>query len=281
MSWCPKCKNEYVEGVKLCADCGVELVDSLENTEREPLTFGEQELMERLREFLLYNKIRSAEISFDETEGVYELFVSGQDREKAKMAVSVFLREEKAVEAEDVLPRDKSGIPGYPMPEASGTVYCDSAKRAEENRSSGWMLMIIGGAGLIAALLILTGTIPVPAVGMGRYMMCGVMGALFALFFVMGIVSMRSSRKLAEKAKSESSLTAEIRKWCEENLSVQRIEENRPEEETEGEEMKYFRRTDRMKQLISSQFLHLDEGFLDSFVDDYYPKLFEQEETDK
>lgn len=28
--WCPKCKNEYVEGITTCADCGVELVDSLE-----------------------------------------------------------------------------------------------------------------------------------------------------------------------------------------------------------------------------------------------------------
>ncbi len=29
MAFCPKCKAEYVEGVKVCADCGVELVDEL------------------------------------------------------------------------------------------------------------------------------------------------------------------------------------------------------------------------------------------------------------
>ena len=29
MSWCPKCKNEYVEGITTCAECGVELVDEL------------------------------------------------------------------------------------------------------------------------------------------------------------------------------------------------------------------------------------------------------------
>lgn len=28
--WCPNCKNEYVEGITKCADCGVPLVDSLE-----------------------------------------------------------------------------------------------------------------------------------------------------------------------------------------------------------------------------------------------------------
>ena len=31
--WCPKCKNEYVAGITTCADCGVELVDSLETYE--------------------------------------------------------------------------------------------------------------------------------------------------------------------------------------------------------------------------------------------------------
>ena len=30
MPWCPKCKNEYVEGVLVCADCGCPLVDRLE-----------------------------------------------------------------------------------------------------------------------------------------------------------------------------------------------------------------------------------------------------------
>jgi hypothetical protein len=27
MPWCPKCRNEYVEGVKVCADCGTPLVE--------------------------------------------------------------------------------------------------------------------------------------------------------------------------------------------------------------------------------------------------------------
>lgn len=31
--WCPKCKNEYVPGITKCADCGVDLVESLEEFE--------------------------------------------------------------------------------------------------------------------------------------------------------------------------------------------------------------------------------------------------------
>lgn len=31
--WCPKCKNEYVPGITKCADCDVDLVESLEEYE--------------------------------------------------------------------------------------------------------------------------------------------------------------------------------------------------------------------------------------------------------
>ena len=46
MPWCPKCKNEYVDGVKTCVDCGCDLVGSLEEMEKEGLIFGTQEEME-------------------------------------------------------------------------------------------------------------------------------------------------------------------------------------------------------------------------------------------
>lgn len=35
MPWCPVCKNEYKEGYKVCADCGADLVDSLEDASEE------------------------------------------------------------------------------------------------------------------------------------------------------------------------------------------------------------------------------------------------------
>ena len=39
MPWCPKCKNEYVEGIVKCADCGSELVEELPvKTKKKPRT---------------------------------------------------------------------------------------------------------------------------------------------------------------------------------------------------------------------------------------------------
>ena len=41
MPWCPKCKNEYKDGFTVCADCGTELVASLD--EKVPICFGKEE----------------------------------------------------------------------------------------------------------------------------------------------------------------------------------------------------------------------------------------------
>lgn len=295
MPWCPKCKNEYVEGIKVCADCGVDLVDSLGETERKPVISGEREQMERLGKFLVYNKISSAEVLEGKTEDICDLYVAEQDRDRAKMAATVFLKEEKAAAekaqpeeeadgadgadaAEKILPEDKSNLAGYPMPISSRNTYLDSAKQAEENRSSAYMLLVIGGIGLIAILLILIGIITIPVSGVNKYMICGGMGALFLVFLVMGLVSMRTSKKLAGKAETESNLTAEIENWCEKSMTGEKLDENLfTSEEEDSEEIKYFKRTDKMKQMIGEQFLNLEDGFLDSFVDDYYTKLFDAE----
>lgn len=280
MPWCPKCKNEYREGIKVCADCGMELVEALEKREGSPLIFGSQEQMEELEKFLIYNHLKTVRMEKDEAEGVYELYIGDEERQKASMAVKVFLQQE-AGKAEEALEGADGGEAENTGSDADAPVYTgvylDSAKKAEENRSSGYMLIVVGGIGLAAIGLLLADIIKLPAGMVNKYMICSVTGALFLLFLVMGILSVRSSQSLKAKAESESSLTSEIKKWCESSITAEMVDDGLfPEGET-GEEIKYFRRTDRMKAMISHQFLNLDEGFLDAFVDDYYPVVFEQE----
>lgn len=48
MPWCPICKNEYREGIRLCAECQVELVDHLEEEEEQDAEIERQAKIARL-----------------------------------------------------------------------------------------------------------------------------------------------------------------------------------------------------------------------------------------
>ncbi len=104
MPWCPKCKYEYRDGIKVCADCGCELVDE------EPVdTMDTEAPSENLEEEM-------------------EQFYEDDSQEE--------------------------NIPGESEAEDEGvSVYFDSHERAEENKSSGWMLLLMGVFGIIIAVL--------------------------------------------------------------------------------------------------------------------------------
>ncbi len=234
MPWCPVCKNEYREGIERCAECKVELVECLDETdERADDTRKEQENIARLR--AIYAELQKQEYE-DNGDG-------GQEEEER---------------------------PVYHP-------YQNSASRAEDNRSSAYILLFMGIIGFLAVLLIFTGIIPLyQSESTTKYLVCGVMGAMFVLFIVFGVVSMRNSKILLIKAKSEDSLLSELTKWCENNLSAEQVDTNLFEDGTR-EEQKYFMRTDRMRKIINNKFMNLDEAFLEHFVDEYYQRLFEGE----
>lgn len=158
--------------------------------------------------------------------------------------------------------------------------YQSSASKAQDNRSSAYTLLAVGGIGFIVVLLIFFNVIPLYRnAGITKYLVCGVMGAMFILFIVFGIVSMRDSRLLLVKAKSENSLCSEITRWCQESLDCAGIDALILEEEGVDakltEEEKYYRRTEKMRAAIEDKFMNLDEAFLDNFVDEYYQEMYE------
>ena len=172
-------------------------------------------------------------------------------------------------------------------------VYENSAAKAEDNKSSAYLLLIFGVVGMIIMILGIVGVLPIQLSGTTKYMTYGVMSALFLLFIVMGMVSMKSYRIFAKKAESENSLRSTMEKWCLSHFEAEKLDEELFEQENGcaseeapasvheewenmPEEEMYFKRVSLMKEKIQKQFLNLDEGFLEHFVDELYGDIFEQ-----
>lgn len=171
--------------------------------------------------------------------------------------------------------------------------YRDNAERASDNRSSAWVLLAVGGLGIIVLVLGITGVIPLHF--SNAYLFYGVMAAVFILFVVAGIVSMKNALKFEKRAESENSVKAALLEWCRQNLRAEeldrqiKIERGRSMERShsmeeshsmegshsmeesysvEEGEVLFFKRFEIIKARLNHQFLNLDQGFLEKLIDD-------------
>ncbi len=88
MPWCPKCKNEYREGITTCSECKVELVESfgdiIETSYEELVSSENKEKLEKFIEYLDYSGITSHTLTSDEYNLVWTVSVAESDIKKAK-----------------------------------------------------------------------------------------------------------------------------------------------------------------------------------------------------
>lgn len=268
MPWCPKCKNEYVEGIKVCADCGCELVDSLEE-EKTAVIFGDRSQMENICSFLEYSGVHSAYIQEDGAEETCEVFVSASEADRARQLIRVFLKQENKEEPEDKEQTEEA----EKKEKGSMGTYQNSAQKAEEYKSSGYTLILFGEIGLLFLILTATGVLPIGFMS-GNYLAIGVLGGFFLVLLVCGIQSMKAFHSCKELAVSEDSLRDEVLKWCRDSLKAEEIDHKAGTSDTLTEEEKYFGRSEQMKKLISEKFMNLEDGFLDTLVDQLYTEIF-------
>lgn len=279
MPWCPVCKNEYVEGMKVCADCDVALVDTLEAILQKAITFGTEDEISRLNEFLKYNHLNSGVISFDERDQIYELKVSAEDEIQAKKITAIFKQQEalnkvsqeetgEMADTEEKIASDTHA--GMGTVHGTGIAYENKKDKAENFKSSAYTLIGVGIVGAFLLVLCHLDVIPFQL----NLMTTSVMGILFAIFIVMGFSAYRSYKKYELDASEEEKLKTEVKAWCLNNLIKEDIDKELFKEEV-AEEMKYFVRMDKMKQMVEKVYGNSEDGFLESILEDLYPDIFE------
>lgn len=88
-------------------------------------------------------------------------------------------------------------------------------------------------------------------------------------------MSLRYSRKLKLAIDVDSAMLDKAVSYLEANLSKEAIENSYNSSDI-PDEMKYYRRTDAIKQCISSEFDDVSEELMNEICDRYYNSLFGQ-----
>ena len=146
------------------------------------------------------------------------------------------------------------------------------AQKAEDLRTSGYTLLIVGSIGAIAIILWIVGVIPIRMAVPMKYIAMSVMGLLFAVFIVCGIKALKDAKTTAGEAVRENEKSEEIINWFlgeydKETIDAvfdSRIDDN----------LLYFERTDLMREKIMERFLELDETLLSDIIERLYTKLY-------
>ena len=239
MAWCPVCKCEYKKGITVCAECKVELVDSL-NEKSDETMFAEN----------------SADAEDTECFGAEvlneNLNIHFIDRGTQMTAVRIAKKQD--------------------------SVYRNSQELSNENKSSAYILLPVGILGIVALVLIWLDVIPLYSSLTSKVITSVVMGTLFIVFVVMGILSLKNAKKFDEIASKESDLSKKIFDYFSENFNQDILDEKIKDSQWEmlSSEEKYFKRIDCIKECITKQFMNLEENYVDFMCDEIYTKIYEE-----
>ena len=142
MPFCPKCKYEFVDGIKKCNECGCDLVDNLDDITNE----SDEEIMDN-------ENIINAELENANLGETYESLEDGN----------------VSVDKEDEESRFMS----------SAKTYQKLSDKYEDVNSSAYTLILVGGVGLFVMILQWINVIKFPISSQTKWLFNSVLGGMF------------------------------------------------------------------------------------------------------
>ncbi len=279
MAWCPKCRNEYVEGVTVCADCQVPLVDEL--PEETPFddkvllgTLDSAEEALKVAKFLNFKGVSSAFAVTNENETEYPVYVDETEKVDARMALSQLLKEQTEDQPlSEFIPEITSELQELDEEEAEhmfldlrteqSSVYVKKKDKYDDLLFSGLSFIIFSVIGGVVLLLNQIGIF-----SFFNLYSTVVMGVVFIIFLGIGITSLVRARKTKALVTQEHELSDEVITWIEENITNDLISSYYNPEDSE--ENNYFTVHSRLCDIVSENFPFFPKEYIDELMDERY-----------
>lgn len=297
MPFCPICKNEYREGIKECHECKVALVDDLSNGP-VAVIYGEQEKLEEILQFCKKNGLKTGFIRYVEEEHALHLFFNKEELEDATKWIKVYmtgkemerLAERAGIPMEEMTPELARQLQQEELEEikelrqmereriSGKNSYVDKREKASEYKSSGFVLLIVGAAGLAALVLVYLGLLPGFNSLKSNYMFMGVMGFLFLIFIITGVMSFLKVKDILVQASEDEDLVSRAKKFMEEMLPREAVDRAVGKSGDVEEEI-YFKRAEYMGNVLKDEFPDMEETLREKLIEERYSELYESNDN--
>ena len=251
MPWCPKCKTEYIDGITKCADCNTPLVDTWEE-----IAAAEEAA-----------KKEAHEAAIEQVKAIIEQME--QPEEDASECEVTEGEEDADAEDVDESPEDEEEL----VEKKRVGTYVKPEEMYSDTKSSGYMLLILGVAGIAALVLVALRIIPLSLDPVMQYIFYAVLGILFIAFIGLGINALKKSKEYKAQISVDDDLSTELLAWITEDEQKEKITGVVTQDMTEDE--KYFEIQNTMQKMILEKQPEISEEFLDYILELAYQKIFE------
>lgn len=294
---CPICKNEYREGITICHDCKVPLVDDLTNGPA-PVIYGPREQLEEILAFCESKNMKTGFITYNEECDSTQLYFEGDEIDLGTRYVRTYIRrknaEKLAIEAgidpaeltpqlarQLELAKEKEIQDQRRKEQDRNKLYVDKRAKAEDYRSSGIVLVLVGGLGLAALIALYIGAVPGFENLRKNYMFLGVMGVLFLAFVIGGAFSFSKVDGILRQAARDEDLLERMAAKMKVLLTEETIQ-NALAAKFDLSKMSeaeiYFKRAQYMEDVIRDYFPDAETVMVEKIMDERYSDIYDEDD---
>lgn len=152
--------------------------------------------------------------------------------------------------------------------------YVKLSDKYEDIKSSAATMLIVGGVGLVLMALIIAKVIVLPISAETSWLFYSVMGGVFIIFVIAGIVSFMHAKQVKIEAAEEDKLIDSINTWANDNLKISDLDQGL--DLSQPDEILFFSRAERIKKALMMEFENADEPLIDELTEQIFHTLYEE-----